>query len=223
MQTNFINKYQFFYDGLFPDNTLTDCTYTDIKRSRKNNISLINKQYQTQIKSYCNLHNDISNSYNTGSEAEEIYCSEDEEQSENESSQYLNNNKELDNNDYSDVFINGFDDINGAYNDEILNNEININNNNKIIIIQDSNIITKEEKKEELGFDINKLNIRKDSKWQDIPKKIFGINKDVDLDEYLLNIDLKTPVNSFLIFCREKNKYLNKKINQEKRKKFEMN
>ena len=89
-----------------------------------------------------------------------------------------------------------------------------------IIIIQDSNIITKEEKKEELGFDINKLNIRKDSKWQDIPKKIFGINKDVDLDEYLLNIDLKTPVNSFLIFCREKNKYLNKKINQEKRNKM---
>ena len=199
MQTNFNNKNKFFYDGLFPDNTLTDCTCTDVKRSRKNNISLINKQYQTQIKSYS-----ISNSYNTGSEAEEIYCSEDEEQSENESSQYLNNNKELDNNDYSDVFINGFDDINGAYNDEILNNEININNNNKIIMIQDSNIITKEEKKEELGFDINKLNIRKDSKWQDIPKKIFGINKDVDLDEYLLNIDLKTPVNSFLIFCREK-------------------
>ena len=203
MQTNFNNKNKFFYDGLFPDNTLTDCTCTDVKRSRKNNISLINKQYQTQIKSYCNLNNNISNSYNTGSEAEEIYCPEDEEQSENESSQYLNNNKELDNNDYSDVFINGFDDINDAYNDEILNNEININNN-KIIIIQDSNIITKEEKKEELGFDINKLNIRKDSKWQDIPKKIFGINKDVDLDEYLLNIDLKTPVNSFLIFCREK-------------------
>ena len=89
-----------------------------------------------------------------------------------------------------------------------------------IIIIQDSNIITKEEKKEELGFDINKLNNHKDSKWQDIPKKIFGINKDVDLDEYLLNIDLKTPVNSFLIFCREKNKYLNKKINQEKRNKM---
>ena len=220
MLTNFNNKYKFFYDGLFPDNTLTDCTCTDIKRSRKNNISLINKQYQTQIKPYSNLHNDISNSYNTGSEAEEIYCQEDEEQSENESSQYLNNNKELDNNDYSDVFINGFDDINGAYNDEILNNEININNNNKIIIIQDSNIITKEEKKEELGFDINKLNISKDSKWQDIPKKIFGINKDVDLDEYLLNIDLKTPVNSFLIFCREKNKYLNKKINQEKRNKM---
>ena len=130
MLSNFNNKYKFFYDGLFPDNTLTDYSTTDIKRSRKNNISLINKQYQTQIKSYCNLHNDISNSYNTGSEAEEIYCSEDEEQSENESSQYLNNNKELDNNDYSDVFINGFDDINGAYNDEILNNEININNNN---------------------------------------------------------------------------------------------
>ena len=220
MQTNFNNKNKFFYDGLFPDNTLTDCTCTDVKRSRKNNISLINKQYQTQIKSYCNLNNNISNSYNTGSEAEEIYCSVDEEQSENEFSQYLNNNKELDNNDYSDVFINGFDDINGAYNDEILNNEININNNNKIIIIQDSNIITKEEKKEELGFDINKLNIHKDSKWQDIPKKIFGINKDVDLDEYLLNIDLKTPVNSFLIFCREKNKYLNKKINQEKRNKM---
>ena len=142
MQTNFNNKNKFFYDGLFPDNTLTDCTCTDVKRSRKNNISLINNQYQTQIKSYS-----ISNSYNTCSEAEEIYCSEDEEQSENESSQYLNNNKELDNNDYSDVFINGFDDINGAYNDEILNNEININNNNKIIIIQDSNIITKEEKK----------------------------------------------------------------------------
>ena len=58
MQTNFNNKNKFFYDGLFPDNTLTDCTCTDVKRSRKNNISLINKQYQTQIKSYS-----ISNSY----------------------------------------------------------------------------------------------------------------------------------------------------------------
>ena len=147
-----------------------------------------------------------------------------ENDKDNNISQTLINNIELDNNDYSDVFKNGHDDINGSYNDELLNemNNINIYENKiydittdtlNIRIIQDLNIFSEDEKEElDFDFDINKLNIHKDSKWQDIPKKIFGINKDVDLDEYLLNIDLKPPVNSFFIFCREKTKYLHRNL-----------
>ena len=85
----------------------------------------------------------------------------------------------------------------------------NINGNELFAIDQIESIKEKEKQNLPEKMDIDLLPIKYDKLWQDIIKDIYNIDSNTNLDDILKNININTPVKSYVIFSKHELSKLN--------------
>ena len=85
----------------------------------------------------------------------------------------------------------------------------NINGNELFAIDQIESIKEKEKQNLPEKMDIDLLPIKYDKLWQDIIKDIYNIDSNTNLDDILKNINIDTPVKSYVIFSKHELSKLN--------------
>ena len=85
----------------------------------------------------------------------------------------------------------------------------NINGNELFAIDQIESIKEKEKQNLPEKMDIDLLPIKYDTLWQDIIKDIYNIDSNTNLDDILKNINIDTPVKSYVIFSKHELSKLN--------------
>ena len=97
-----------------------------------------------------------------------------------------------------------------TFNNDFNFEERNIINGNELFAIDQIESI-KEKEKQNLPekMDIDLLPIKYDKLWQDIIKDIYNIDSNTNLDDILKNININTPVKSYVIFSKHELSKLN--------------
>ena len=97
-----------------------------------------------------------------------------------------------------------------TFNNDFNFEERNIINGNELFAIDQIESIKEKEKQnlpEKMNIDL--LPIKYDKLWQDIIKDIYNIDSNTNLDDILKNINIDTPVKSYVIFSKHELSKLN--------------